>query len=68
MAYTGVVMTENAAYPVFLCRRLADRPDGSPTDASKPGARVVGLGVMAFTRIQGLALLGAYVTAAVTYA
>jgi hypothetical protein len=68
MAYTSVVMTENAAYPVFLFAVwLIARTVRRPTLGNQALA-FVGLGVMAFTRIQGLALLGAYITAAVIYA
>ena len=61
-------MTENAAYPVFLfavwlIARTVRRPS-----LGNQALAFVGLGVMAFTRIQGLALLGAYITAAVIYA
>ena len=35
MAYTGVVMTENAFYPVFLLSVLPDRPGGPRADARR---------------------------------
>jgi len=67
MAYTGVVMTENAFYPVFLLTvLLIARAVQRPT----AGRQVLVLGALvlvAFTRIQGLALAGAYVAAAVLY-
>lgn len=68
MAYTGVVMTENACYPAFvtalyLIGRSLLRPS-IPNQALALG----GLGVLAFTRIQGVALVAAYFAAIVTYA
>ena len=63
MSYTGVLMTENAFYPVFLLsvlliaravRGRARRTRRSPCSASA---------IVAFTRIQGVALVGAYVAA-----
>jgi hypothetical protein len=68
MAYTGVVMTENAFYPVFLLAvfliaRAVQRPS-----AGRQALAVLGLGLVAFTRIQGLALVGAYLLAIVLYA
>jgi Dolichyl-phosphate-mannose-protein mannosyltransferase len=60
MAYTGVVMTENAFYPVFLLAvLLIARAVRRPTIGSQALA-LVGLGLITFTRIQGLALAGAY--------
>lgn len=67
MAYTGVVMTENAFYPVFvltvlLVARAVERPT-----AGRQALVLGALVLVAFTRIQGLALAGAYVAAAVLY-
>jgi hypothetical protein len=67
MTYSGVVMTENAAYPVFLLAvlliaRAVRRPSGLNQVLA-----VVGLGLMAFTRIQGLALVGAYLCGVLIY-
>lgn len=68
MAYTGVVMTENAFYPVFLFSVwLIARVVRRPTVGSQALA-LLGLGVVAFTRVQGLALVGAYVAAVLFYA
>ncbi len=68
MTYTGVLMTENAFYPAFvLAVYLVARAVRRPT----PGAQALaflGLGVLAFTRIQGVALVGAYALGVVLYA
>ena len=59
MAYTGVVMTENACYPVFLLAVfLIARAVQQPSQDAQALA-LLGLGLVAFTRIQGLALVGA---------
>jgi MFS family permease len=68
MAYTGVVMTENAFYPVFLLAvLLIARAVRRPTIGSQALA-LVGLGLITFTRIQGLALAGAYLVAVALFA
>jgi hypothetical protein len=68
MSYTGVVMTENAFYPVFLLAVwLIARSVREPSAANQALA-LVGLGVVAFTRIQGVALVGAYLAALGIYA
>ena len=68
MAYTDVIMTENAFYPVFLVSVwLIARAVRRPTLASQVLA-LSGLGLVAFTRIQGIALVGAYVAAVGVYA
>jgi hypothetical protein len=68
MTYTGVVMTENAFYPVFLLAvLLIARAVRSPSIANQALA-LVGLGLVAFTRIQGIALVGGYLAAIVLYA
>ena len=68
MTYTGVVMTENAFYPVFLLSvLLIARAVRSPSIANQALA-LVGLGLVAFTRIQGIALVGAYLAAIVVSA
>ena len=67
MAYTGVVMTENAFYPVFLLSLwLIARAVRRPTLGSQVLA-LLALGVVVLTRIQGLALVGAYTTAVLLY-
>ena len=68
MAYTGVVMTENAFYPVFvLALLLIARVIRTPSLANQ--ALVLGgLGLVALTRIQGVALVGAYAVGVVLYA
>jgi hypothetical protein len=68
MAYTGVVMTENAFYPVFLLAVLLIARSVQRPTAGRQALALVGLGLVAFTRIQGLALVGAYLLAAAIYA
>ena len=68
MSYTGFVLTENACYPAFvLALLLIARALGSPSLANQAVA-LLGLGLVSLTRIQGLALAGAYLAAAATYA
>jgi len=68
MAYTGVVMTENACYPAFvLAVFLIARVVREPTFANQ-ALVLLGLGLVAFTRIQGVALVGAYAGAVCIYA
>ena len=68
MAYTGVLMTENACYPAFvLAVLLLTRAVRSPSLLNQALA-LVGLGVVAATRIQGAALVGAYLVAVFAYA
>ena len=67
MAYTGVLMTENACYPAFLLSvLLIARAVRSPSRVNQAFA-LVGLGVVALTRIQATALVGAYLAAVVVY-
>ena len=68
MSYTGVVMTENACYPVFLLSVLLIARAVRRPSASNQTLALVGLGILAFTRIQGVALVGAYVAALGLYA
>ena len=58
MSYTGVVMTENAFYPVFLLARAPDRAVLRHPSLGNQALALGGLGLVAFTRIQGLALVG----------
>ena len=68
MAYTGVVMTENACYPAFvLALLLLARVVRDPT-FGRQALALLGLGVVVFTRIQSAALLGAYAGAVGIYA
>jgi hypothetical protein len=68
MSYTGVLMTENAFYPVFLLSvLLITRAVREPT-ASNQALALVGLGIVAFTRIQGVALVAAYLGALALFA
>ncbi len=58
MTYTGVLMTENAFYPAFvLAVFLVARAVRRPTLGAQALA-LLGLGLLAFTRLQGLALVG----------
>jgi len=60
MAYTNLVVTENAFYPAFLLGvLLVARSLRHPTIANQALA-LGGLGLVALTRIQGLALAGGY--------
>ena len=68
MTYTGVLMTENAFYPAFvLAVLLVTRAVRRPTLGAQALA-LLGLGILAFTRLQGLALVGAYAGAVLLYA
>jgi hypothetical protein len=68
MAYTGVVMTENAFYPAFLLSvLLIARVVRRPTTANQ-GLALVGLVLVVLTRVQGVALVGAYVAAVIIFA
>lgn len=68
MAYTGALMTENAFYPVFLLSMvLIARAVQRPT-FERQALALAGLVVVAFTRIQGLALVGAYLVAVAIFA
>lgn len=68
MALTGSVMTENAAYPLFLTALwLAARALRSPTLRAQ-GAVLGILALLVATRIQGVALVPAFAAAVATYA
>lgn len=68
MALTGSVMTENAAYPLFLLALwLMARAVRSPSLPAQ-GAALGGLAVLVLTRVQGVALVPAFVAAVATYA
>ena len=68
MALTGSVMTENAAYPLFLTALwLMARAVRSPTLPAQ-GAALGSLALLVLTRVQGVALAPAFVAAVVTYA
>ena len=68
LSYTGAVLTENAFYPLFLLSLLAiARAVRRPTLGAQAFA-LGALGVLAFTRIQGVAVLAAYVGAVLVYA
>lgn len=68
MAYTQVVMTENAFYPMFLLAlllvaRSLDRPS-----YGRQAAAIAGLGVLVLTRVQGVALVAAYAISVFAFA
>ena len=68
MALTGSVMTENAAYPLFLTTLwLMARAVRSPTLPAQ-GAVLGSFALLVLTRVQGVALAPAFVAAFVTYA
>ena len=68
MTYTGVVMTENAFYPVFLLAiLLIARAVRWPTTGNQLLA-LAGLALATLTRIQGVTLGAAYAGAVVAYA
>ena len=68
MAYTGVLLTENACYPAFiLAVLLVARAVRLPSIANQALA-LFGLGVAALTRIQAIALVGAYFVSVLLYA
>lgn len=68
MAYTGVVMTENAFYPAFLLAvYLIARAVRAPSISNQVIA-VSSLLVVAVTRIQGVALFAAYAGALLIFA
>ena len=67
MSYTGFVLTENACYPAFLLALLVvARALRSPSVVNQAVA-LLGLGVVSLTRIQGAALVGAYLAAVVVH-
>ena len=68
MSYTAVVMTENAFYPVFLLAVLMIARAVRTPSIGNQALALAGLGLVAFTRIQGLALVGAYVAGIVIQA
>jgi hypothetical protein len=68
MTYTGVVMTENAFYPVFLLALyLVARAVREPS-ISNQAIALTGLLVVAVTRVQGVALFAAYAGALLIFA
>ncbi len=68
LSYTGVVMTENATYPAFvLAVLLIARVVRTPSRWNQALA-LLGLGFVTMTRIQCIALVGAYLVAVAVYA
>ena len=67
MTYTGVLMTENAFYPVFLLSVLLIARTLAAPSLGNQAFALLGLGLVAMTRIQGVALVGAYVAAIVVH-
>ena len=63
LAYTGVVMTENAAYPTFVLALLVMARSLRAPSLLNQMLALAGLALVAFTRIQGIALVVAYVGA-----
>jgi hypothetical protein len=68
MAYTGLLMTENAFYPVFLLSVFLIAKAVQRPTPGRQALAIAGLVLVAFTRVQGLALVGAYLVAVVVYA
>jgi hypothetical protein len=67
LVLTGSVMTENAAYPLFLLTLwLMARAVLTPTLAAQ-AATLAGLAALVLTRVQGVALVPAFVAAVATY-
>lgn len=65
---TGVVMTENAAYPAFLLALwLIARTVRTPTVLGQ-GSTLLVIAALTLTRVQGAVLLPAFVVAAALYA
>jgi hypothetical protein len=67
MAYSGMVMTENAAYPVFVLTLLLITRCVRHPSLTNQAFALAGLGLLALTRIQGAALAGAFAAALVCY-
>jgi hypothetical protein len=67
MSLTGVVMTENAAYPAFLLAAwLVARTMRTPTVGAQVAA-LLAIGLVTLTRVQGGVLLLVYLSAAPLY-
>lgn len=60
MTYTDVVMTENVFYPVFLLAVYAIARAVALPSLGNQALVLLSLGVVVFTRVQGIALLAAY--------
>ena len=67
LSYTGAVLTENVCYPLFLFAVFAiARAVRRPTIGAQ-ALVLAALALLALTRIQGVALLGGYAGAVLTY-
>ena len=67
LSYTGAVLTENAFYPLFLTAVLAIAHAVRRPSLATQAAALVAVGLVVFTRIQGVAMLAAYAGAALLY-
>ena len=67
LSYTDAVLTENAFYPLFLTAVLAIAHAVRRPSLATQAAALVAVGLVIFTRIQGVALLAAYAGAALLY-
>ena len=67
MAYSGMLMTENACYPIFVLTLLLITRCVRHPSLSNQVFALAGLGVLALTRIQGAAQAGAFAAALVCY-
>jgi hypothetical protein len=65
MAYTGVLMTENAFYPLFVVALLAITRALERPSAGRQLAVFAAIAVLTLVRVQGAALLAAYAGAMV---
>jgi len=68
LSYTGAVMTENAFYPVFLSALLLMARSLRSPSLGNQALALGGFGLVAFTRIQGIALVAAYLAAILLHA
>ena len=64
LSYTDAVLTENAFYPLFLTAVLAIAHAVRRPSVATQSAALLAIGLVIFTRIQGVALLAAYAGAA----
>ena len=67
MSYTGVLMTENATYPLFLTAVWLMARALNRASVVDQALFMLCLGVLALTRVQTLALVPAYLAAIATY-
>jgi hypothetical protein len=67
LSYTDAVLTENAFYPLFLTAVLAIAHAVRRPSPATQAAALVAVGLVIFTRVQGVAMLAAYAGAALLY-